>query len=347
MSTEPWDVDYEEEQLLCDVPPESMQLSAGSIIKLPIFPNDDSVDAEMLSLKSFNTSGGGKQKPARAKPQPCIIIRIEHESLTNAEGVHDAFRLWLVGLYTFGGKTEDLDAIVKALDSEHSASQMGVFLYPITRISQEPRLPSHWTSLYGVRPHLVIQHASAFYEPPSHTWAYGDVVSFVAPADTLKIQLAKPVSGGTHVTVPNLVSFLRGVARHNPQLENREAIEFLDPEGGGYSGVGNNRGSWSGGKQAGGGVRIADAGGAGGPRPSIHLVDIDFDEAEWDAESTFTLPPPDSSSERQSDNGSTFSLPLDEYPPPEAGRHCSHYPFHISQSMIHPQILRTRHLQLT
>jgi hypothetical protein len=67
-------------------------------------------------------------------------------------------------------------------------------------------------------------------------------------------------------------------------------------------------------------------GGAGGSqRSSLHIVDVECDSAVWDAGSTFTLPPPDSSSERPSDTGSTFSLPLNQYPPREEGR-CSHCP---------------------
>lgn len=189
----PWSVDWDTAQLLRNVPPNSPHLLPGNIVKLPyiypghsLFADAGSGDAEILSLKSFKTKGGGGQSSPRAKPRPCVVVRIERQTLVDQEGEHDCFRLWLINLFNFSGNKNALK-IVEALDTPHRNSRMGDFLYSTVRTSQEPPLTQEWRSFFRPRPRLLLRHSSTLYEPPNHTWVYGDVKSFVAPADAVKV----------------------------------------------------------------------------------------------------------------------------------------------------------------
>ncbi|KAJ7819508.1 hypothetical protein B0H13DRAFT_1921730 [Mycena leptocephala] len=374
----PWSVDWDTAQLLRDVPPNSPHLLPGNIVKLPfmypgqsLFADAGSGDAEILSLKSFKTKGGGSQSSARAKPRPVSSSVLKDKpSLTKKEST-TAFACGS-SLVHFGGNKNALKS-VEALDTPHRNSRMGDFLYPTVRTSQEPLLTQEWRSFFRPRPRLLLRHSSTLYEPPNHTWVYGDVKSFVAPADAVKIQFAKTSPGEIHVNVEELIAFLHGVSANNPALDNSIAIGYLvehqdgdgggdgpgdggdnggggnggnggngggnDGKGGGNggggktehgNGGGNNKGGNGGDPGEGSGVRVRKVV-AGRPDNSMVAVVLECERRvrvgqaalvdpsapRYTSLITFTLPPPDSSSERPSDTGSTFSLPLNQYPPRE------------------------------
>lgn len=158
----------------------------------PLFPDitdSEDADSDIISLKSFEF-GGRKQRAGRAKPRPCAIILIRPQTVVDKEGIqHECFRLWLAGLFEFDGDTDAVDSLV-LLDANHRGTRMGEWLYPTTRTSQNPPLPDEWRSKFHNRPGITIEESTscAVYEPPCHTWVYGDIQSFVVPKSDLQVR---------------------------------------------------------------------------------------------------------------------------------------------------------------